>query len=104
MFQTDKQRKIAYFTTRKVGRDNEDKENTYLYLGKSIKKSTKQKKEKQSSNAKISCNCLNSKCQKLYCECFSANSICDPSVCSCKDCLNNDTNKVKFYFFVYVIS
>ena len=36
---------------------------------------------------KITCNCKNSSCVKLYCECFSNNGFCNPS-CKCKDCKN----------------
>ena len=34
-----------------------------------------------------SCNCKNSKCLKLYCECFAAGIYCDE--CNCKHCHNN---------------
>ena len=34
-----------------------------------------------------SCNCKNSKCLKLYCECFAAGQYCDE--CNCKHCHNN---------------
>jgi hypothetical protein len=40
------------------------------------------------------CNCKNSQCLKLYCECFSNNKICDPRICSCLGCFNNTDNKV----------
>lgn len=33
------------------------------------------------------CNCKNSKCLKLYCECFSAGKYCDE--CNCFNCKNN---------------
>lgn len=33
------------------------------------------------------CNCRNSKCMKLYCECFSANQECNKN-CRCIDCRN----------------
>ena len=46
---------------------------------------------------KITCNCKNSGCVKLYCECFSNNGYCKSS-CKCKDCKNNlgyvDTNRL----------
>lgn len=35
------------------------------------------------------CNCKNSKCLKLYCDCFSAGKYCDD--CNCTDCLNTAT-------------
>ncbi len=33
------------------------------------------------------CNCKNSRCLKLYCECFAAGSYC--ADCHCKNCHNN---------------
>lgn len=33
------------------------------------------------------CKCKNSKCLKLYCECFATNSLCGPE-CGCKGCQN----------------
>lgn len=33
------------------------------------------------------CNCKNSKCLKLYCECFASGRYCDG--CHCRDCHNN---------------
>lgn len=46
---------------------------------------------------KISCTCKNSQCLKMYCECFSALSYCDPSKCSCRGCNNNKENDVLIY-------
>jgi len=34
------------------------------------------------------CNCKNSRCLKLYCECFAAGSYCN-AACKCKCCLNS---------------
>lgn len=34
------------------------------------------------------CNCKNSKCLKLYCECFAKGRICGPH-CNCRNCRNN---------------
>jgi hypothetical protein len=44
--------------------------------------------------ARVSCTCKSSQCLKLYCECFSSMLTCDPKVCSCKNCFNNDENSV----------
>ncbi|KAL2346915.1 hypothetical protein Fmac_000915 [Flemingia macrophylla] len=43
------------------------------------------KKQKQ-------CNCKNSRCLKLYCECFAAGIYCDG--CNCVNCHNNVDNEV----------
>jgi hypothetical protein len=43
------------------------------------------------------CNCRNSKCMKLYCECFSAGLECNKS-CRCTDCRNQkDSESIKMY-------
>uniref|UniRef100_A0A804ND26 CRC domain-containing protein n=1 Tax=Zea mays TaxID=4577 RepID=A0A804ND26_MAIZE len=38
------------------------------------------------------CNCRNSKCLKLYCECFASGTYCDG--CNCTNCFNNPDNEV----------
>jgi Tesmin/TSO1-like CXC domain, cysteine-rich domain len=35
------------------------------------------------------CNCKNSRCLKLYCECFASGQYCEPGVCNCTNCFNN---------------
>lgn len=35
------------------------------------------------------CNCKQSKCLKLYCECFASGGYCDPTTCNCVNCCNN---------------
>jgi hypothetical protein len=45
------------------------------------------------SPAKKSCNCRNSRCLKLYCECYN-NSVYCHAGCNCVDCLNNNTFEV----------
>ncbi len=42
----------------------------------------------KNSNKPTGCNCKNSKCLKLYCECFSRMSDCTPN-CNCRNCHNN---------------
>ncbi|KAJ8608506.1 hypothetical protein CTAYLR_005713 [Chrysophaeum taylorii] len=37
------------------------------------------------------CNCKNSKCLKLYCDCFAASRLCDS--CNCVNCHNNDEHE-----------
>jgi hypothetical protein len=37
------------------------------------------------------CNCKNSKCLKLYCECFASGKYCDG--CNCRDCQNNNLHE-----------
>lgn len=39
-----------------------------------------------------SCNCLKSKCLKLYCECFTQGKVCSEK-CKCKDCHNHEQMK-----------
>ena len=47
----------------------------------------------QRKNSRKSCNCRNSRCLKLYCECFASGVYC--SSCNCKGCNNNPDNDLK---------
>ena len=40
------------------------------------------------------CNCKNSKCLKLYCECFASAAYCN-AACNCITCHNNDRNEAE---------
>jgi len=90
--------------------------NTNLkYLGKKLSKPNENSQEKDNNPSKtkihgivfkkndverkvkkITCNCKNSQCLKLYCECFSKLAFCDPEICSCKGCANTEENEVIF--------
>lgn len=43
--------------------------------------------------SKRSCNCRNSKCIKLYCDCYANGTFCNG--CNCSDCFNMPGNLVK---------
>ncbi|PRP88975.1 hypothetical protein PROFUN_02253 [Planoprotostelium fungivorum] len=47
----------------------------------------------ESRAKKRQCHCKNSKCVKLYCECFAAGEFCDG--CICIDCHNTPENKAQ---------
>ena len=36
------------------------------------------------------CSCQRTRCQKNYCECFAAGTVCAPGTCKCRDCANTD--------------
>lgn len=36
----------------------------------------------------IACNCVHSRCLKLYCSCFHNGKVCNPNVCTCVRCGN----------------
>ena len=38
----------------------------------------------------VACNCIRSRCLKLYCICFQSGKACQPGVCSCVGCLNTE--------------
>lgn len=44
--------------------------------------------KKELPSGQIACNCIRSRCLKLYCGCFQAGNVCDPEVCTCISCLN----------------
>lgn len=48
--------------------------------------------EPAKKETKITCNCKNSKCLKLYCDCLRANGYCNPS-CNCSNCENYKESK-----------
>ena len=41
---------------------------------------------------KVTCNCVRSRCLKLYCTCFQKGKECKEGVCSCVGCLNTKTS------------
>ena len=45
----------------------------------------------QQAGTKKNCNCKNSRCLKLYCECFSSGEYCKN--CNCNGCCNNVENE-----------
>ncbi|KAK3272807.1 hypothetical protein CYMTET_18912 [Cymbomonas tetramitiformis] len=46
---------------------------------------------KDTPSKKKQCNCKNSRCLKLYCECFASGTYCDG--CHCTNCCNNVENE-----------
>lgn len=45
----------------------------------------------QLNNGRKNCNCKNSRCLKLYCECFASGEYCKN--CNCNGCCNNIENE-----------
>ena len=41
------------------------------------------------------CTCKNGKCAKKYCVCLKRAGKCDPTLCSCRDCENLDSNEAE---------
>lgn len=46
----------------------------------------------QAPPSKKHCNCKNSRCLKLYCECFASGRYCDG--CNCVNCCNNKESEM----------
>jgi hypothetical protein len=40
----------------------------------------------------VACNCVRSRCLKLYCSCFQSGKACNEKVCSCISCLNTEAD------------
>lgn len=53
-----------------------------------VKESPHPKKKAQLKKKCKKCNCKNSKCLKLYCECLATGEYCGPD-CGCQNCHNN---------------
>lgn len=49
--------------------------------------------EKSIEIAKAGCKCKNSKCLKLYCDCFQSGNVCR-SICKCSECKNTELESV----------
>ena len=41
----------------------------------------------------VACNCVRSRCLKLYCSCFHNGKVCKPNVCTCVECQNTEEDK-----------
>eukprot|EP00588_Corethron_pennatum_P005452 CAMPEP_0194287186 /NCGR_PEP_ID=MMETSP0169-20130528/34181_1 /TAXON_ID=218684 /ORGANISM="Corethron pennatum, Strain L29A3" /LENGTH=628 /DNA_ID=CAMNT_0039033817 /DNA_START=115 /DNA_END=1997 /DNA_ORIENTATION=+ len=50
--------------------------------------------EMQQVTTDFGCTCKKSKCLKLYCQCFAASALCDPSSCRCLVCMNTAAHNV----------
>lgn len=50
---------------------------------------------------RVKCNCKNSKCLKLYCECFRGGLLCCAD-CKCLNCLNSDFNEERNAAFTLI--
>lgn len=58
-----------------------------LLASTNMPKTGKHRAGERKTKRKITCNCKNSRCVKMYCECFRENGFCGPH-CKCKDCKN----------------
>lgn len=106
-----KEIQISFFTTRndranqdflgnKTNRAEDDEDfNKTNPLKTKIHGLIFQKNNSEKITKKITCNCKNSQCLKLYCECFSKLAYCDPEICCCKGCANTKENEVIQIFY-----
>lgn len=49
-----------------------------------------QNKPQPTKEGEIGCNCMRSRCLKLYCTCFQVGRLCKEDLCTCLGCLNLD--------------
>ncbi len=60
-------------------------------FNQSVVVGTSQAPGTQQNNGRKNCNCKNSRCLKLYCECFASGEYCKN--CNCNGCCNNIENE-----------
>uniref|UniRef100_A0ACD5W3C6 Uncharacterized protein n=1 Tax=Avena sativa TaxID=4498 RepID=A0ACD5W3C6_AVESA len=56
---------------------------------------------KHRTSRRKSCNCSNSKCLKMYCECFASGRYCNG--CNCKNCSNSISNEAARHDAINVV-
>lgn len=82
--------KVNFFL-QKIGvaeRDSDAQSESLLLTKNDAKRKVKVKKvEKRRRKKYITCNCKNSECLKLYCDCFSRSAFCSAN-CKCSNCKN----------------
>ena len=54
---------------------------------------TNQNQAQKLAPGEVACNCLRSRCLKLYCTCFQQKRTCKEGLCSCIGCLNTEDDK-----------
>jgi hypothetical protein len=90
--------KTSIHTKTRYGSNSETNQNQeYNIIPPTIKPGNSRRMSLNSNESRTICNCKNSQCLKLYCECFATMSYCDPKLCSCKNCMNTVENEVSFY-------
>lgn len=96
--------KILYLKGRNVSHTELKNNQEFNIIPPTVKISNSRKMSSNSLDSRTVCNCKNSQCLKLYCECFSTMSYCDPKLCSCKNCMNTVENEVKLHNIIkYII-
>lgn len=64
---------------------------TDQFICSPARKNNTKKMRDMAAAARKHCNCKNSRCLKLYCECFASGRYC--SECNCVSCCNNHENE-----------
>lgn len=62
--------------------------------GRTTEFNVSEEQDNKKSSVVTSCNCVKTKCLKLYCECFANNIQCTQS-CKCSHCNNNEQTEVR---------
>lgn len=70
-------------------------------LAKEMLQTASGKDDWPNRDRRIKCNCKNSRCLKLYCECFRGGLLCCHE-CKCTNCLNMDNNDTRKAAFTYI--
>jgi hypothetical protein len=89
--EVEKLNKVAVDLTKLRGRREASIEKV---LAKELVQTGAKRDEWPQRDRKIRCNCKNSKCLKLYCECFRGGMLCCHD-CKCSNCFNMEENELR---------
>ena len=74
-------------------RKGQNKTNQIIFHTQPIHDIMQQMAADKAQPERIRCTCARGRCAQKYCVCLKAGLPCDPKLCSCKCCENDDRNE-----------